>query len=326
MIINIIIAWIHRNSTVQISKKNIAVEEILKTLGLSVGCLKRAFYYTLMLVICWIITSFGINALTLLWLHHRTTLINNIAMIVTFQHPMHVNTSIEMVFTSSIRDMGLRLKCINRLLLLHSKVKVNNWILNHYQVSSATESYQSEKKNSVTPSFPEYEAPFQNINKTLNIMKYLHLEINLLCNRIMMLYGFQLCMALSIIFVVMTCMCYAMWLTVFNPTLTSHERIIRSVVLSGWLLVYVFKFSLINIISAKTAAEYKRTGEIIHQIAIQSQDKELIENIQQFSIQIMQNPLTFSPCGFVQLGYPLIKNFIASMTTYLVIIIQMSDP
>lgn len=49
--------------------------------------------------------------------------------------------------------------------------------------------------------------------------------------------------------------------------------------------------------------QWKKTGEIIHLIELQAQDMKLRKEIQLFSIQILQNPLKFSPCGLLDLGY-----------------------
>ncbi|CAG5101814.1 Similar to Gr28b: Putative gustatory receptor 28b (Drosophila melanogaster) [Cotesia congregata] len=70
---------------------------------------------------------------------------------------------------------------------------------------------------------------------------------------------------------------------------------------------------------------YQKTGELIHKLEIQTEDIKLKKEIQQFSIQILQNPLIFSPCGLLNLGYPFIKDFTGAVTAQLLILIQTSD-
>lgn len=49
--------------------------------------------------------------------------------------------------------------------------------------------------------------------------------------------------------------------------------------------------------------KWKQTGQIIHKLEVQSENIELCRTIQQFSLQMTQNPLIISPCGFIELGY-----------------------
>ncbi|KAL2746801.1 gustatory receptor for sugar taste 43a-like [Vespula maculifrons] len=48
-------------------------------------------------------------------------------------------------------------------------------------------------------------------------------------------------------------------------------------------------------------------------------------SIRDFTLQLIQNPLSFTICGFFDLDYTLIRNVIATVTTYLVILIQIGN-
>ncbi|KAK2575947.1 hypothetical protein KPH14_007309 [Odynerus spinipes] len=56
-----------------------------------------------------------------------------------------------------------------------------------------------------------------------------------------------------------------------------------------------------------------------------SASKELRSEIRNFIHQLIQNPLTFTACGFFDLDHTFIQNVIGSVTTYLVILIQVGD-
>nr|KAF7434365.1 hypothetical protein H0235_002556 [Vespula pensylvanica] len=47
--------------------------------------------------------------------------------------------------------------------------------------------------------------------------------------------------------------------------------------------------------------------------------------IRDFTLQLIQNPLSFSSYGFFDLGYTLIRSMIGTVTTYLIILIQVGD-
>ncbi|KAF7407538.1 hypothetical protein HZH66_002075 [Vespula vulgaris] len=54
-------------------------------------------------------------------------------------------------------------------------------------------------------------------------------------------------------------------------------------------------------------------------------NNEFRAEIRDFTLQLIQNPLSFTICGFFDLDYTLIRNVIATVITYLVILIQMGN-
>ncbi|XP_047344141.1 gustatory receptor 68a-like [Vespa velutina] len=56
-----------------------------------------------------------------------------------------------------------------------------------------------------------------------------------------------------------------------------------------------------------------------------STSKTFRDEIRDFIFQLIQNRLTFTACGFYDLGHSFLYSAIGSITTYLVILIQMGD-
>ncbi|KAL2746794.1 putative gustatory receptor 28b [Vespula maculifrons] len=50
-----------------------------------------------------------------------------------------------------------------------------------------------------------------------------------------------------------------------------------------------------------------------------------VTEIRDFTLQLIQNPLSFTSYGFFDLGYTLIRSMIGTVTTYLIILIQVGD-
>lgn len=46
---------------------------------------------------------------------------------------------------------------------------------------------------------------------------------------------------------------------------------------------------------------------MIHKLETKNQNAEFLRTIQQFSIQMIQNPLTMSPCELIELGYSFVQ-------------------
>lgn len=108
-------------------------------------------------------------------------------------------------------------------------------------------------------------------------------------------------------------------------------KVVMTVILLIWLIISSLQFIFINHTCAKTSTEviyyffilifqpslicinffvskWKRTGEIICELEIESEDGKLKREIEKFSMQMLQNPLKFTPCGLFDLGYYFVRD------------------
>lgn len=63
-------------------------------------------------------------------------------------------------------------------------------------------------------------------------------------------------------------------------------------------------------------------GFLLHNIEKDLDDERINLITENFSLQILHEPLVFSACGFFQMDFMFLKTMIASITTYMVIFIQ----
>ena len=63
-------------------------------------------------------------------------------------------------------------------------------------------------------------------------------------------------------------------------------------------------------------------GFLLHNIEKDVDDERINAITENFSLQILHEPLVFSACGFFQMDFMFLKTMIASITTYMVIFIQ----
>lgn len=63
-------------------------------------------------------------------------------------------------------------------------------------------------------------------------------------------------------------------------------------------------------------------GFLLHNIEKDVEDERINSITENFSLQILHEPLVFSACGFFQMDFMFLKTMIASITTYMVIFIQ----
>ncbi|XP_043685960.1 putative gustatory receptor 28b [Vespula pensylvanica] len=67
------------------------------------------------------------------------------------------------------------------------------------------------------------------------------------------------------------------------------------------------------------------TGDILYELYEPSTSSKFRDEIRNFTIQLLQNRLTFTACRFFDLDHSLIYSSIGLITTYLVILLQVGD-
>ncbi|XP_074111227.1 uncharacterized protein LOC141535268 [Cotesia typhae] len=202
----------------------------------------------------------------------------------------------------------MRFKSINKLLLDILRLQDNNLA---HQVES---DYIWAVSREVS-----FEKDYMTI---LQSIKRIHLQLGIICRDLTKIYGIPIILTLITSFANITSMLAFAYTTLVKKDESLTEKIMLLIFLLPWTALFNLKFFLINYCCAETVYEWKKTGEIIHLIELQSQDKKLRKEIQLFSIQILQNPLKFSPCGLLDLGYYFMRDFAASVTGQVILSIQ----
>ncbi|KAK0180307.1 hypothetical protein PV327_005966 [Microctonus hyperodae] len=162
-----------------------------------------------------------------------------------------------------------------------------------------------------------------NTNDILRIAKHLHLELCGLCGEFSMIYGIQIAVILASSIVTVIGFILSFYTIMIIPKMSTTTKILRVIFLIIRLSSIYLSVCATNISSANTVMEWEKTGRILHELETISNNKEHRKQICQFSLQIIQNPLSFTACGFVSLGYEFLHGFIGSVTTYAIIFIQM---
>ncbi|XP_033209799.1 putative gustatory receptor 28b [Belonocnema kinseyi] len=101
-----------------------------------------------------------------------------------------------------------------------------------------------------------------------------------------------------------------------------NSRIILAV--AGWCGICLYRLLIVNSTCAKVSSKSRRTSEILFQMKNTIQNAELKEEIEQFSLQLIQRPLVFTLCRFISLDYHFVQRFMEGITTYLVLLINFS--
>ncbi|KAJ9599139.1 hypothetical protein L9F63_010407, partial [Diploptera punctata] len=73
---------------------------------------------------------------------------------------------------------------------------------------------------------------------------------------------------------------------------------------------------------SSTSYEANRTAILVHKLLNKTEDPEVREELQLFSLQLLHRKVQFTACGFFPLDFTLLYSIIGAVTTYLVILIQ----
>ncbi|XP_074111469.1 putative gustatory receptor 28b [Cotesia typhae] len=204
--------------------------------------------------------------------------------------------------------MRARFKGINKFLSDSFNLRSNNLFQN-------TEAYHKWAISRETNFENDFTTTFRSI-------KRIHLELKIMCNEIMRIYGFSISLMILTMFFLVIVQLYNIYTIIVKAGDQLTDKSLQIFSMSSWVLIALLKFFCVNYACANAINEWNKTGEIIHKLEFDSKDSKFQREIQKFSIQILQNPLKFTPCGLLDLDYYLIRDFARSVTAQLVLLIQ----
>ncbi|XP_046433255.1 putative gustatory receptor 28b [Neodiprion fabricii] len=152
-----------------------------------------------------------------------------------------------------------------------------------------------------------------------------HWELCKLANNINIVFGVQNLLFMVISVIVTTGLLYTIYVAYMleDEMFNNLTAIIQPL---AWTTIYIYKIWVINHSCGRASNEAQRTGEVIYGLMKPcAQDQGLQTKIQEFSVQILQNPVQFDVCGFFIMNYTFIQAVIGYITTYLIILIQMTE-
>ncbi|XP_020709238.2 uncharacterized protein LOC105688058 isoform X2 [Athalia rosae] len=152
-----------------------------------------------------------------------------------------------------------------------------------------------------------------------------HLELCKLSQEINNCFGVQNLLAAGTSFVIVTGLLYTIYAALAFPRSSIPNLTTFLVVVCLWIKIYSLRIWMITHICWSVNNEAERTGAIIYGFLKVNHDYQLRQEMKNFSLQVVQFSIRFNACGFIPLDHTLIQGVIASITTYLVILIQMSS-
>ncbi|XP_071575113.1 uncharacterized protein [Temnothorax nylanderi] len=190
--------------------------------------------------------------------------------------------------------------------------------------SQLDQQFQNVLRNRSQRHNPNPMTKCQKRRHMLQIIRQVHLELCKVSKIVCTILGVQTALEMAVIVMFLTGALYNLYIRYIM-----NQHIVKGLVekTSGMLILFflhIVKAVALNRVCKYAADEGNKTIEIIHAIYGCDADTDMQEEIQQFGIQILQSPVTFSAFGLT-LDNRVLSMILKNVTTYLVIILQVSN-
>ncbi|KOC60043.1 Putative gustatory receptor 28b, partial [Habropoda laboriosa] len=233
--------------------------------------------------------------------------------------PLMLITVCDVSFCFWVKYLKLKFHQLNQ--LLHGMLTTSPDSPQHKRVLEMR--YDSENKKFT--SFRNHHVRGSNANaNTMRAVKQIHLELIKIARTMNAAYGMQILLMVTVSFIIITGLFYLFYNLLWQD-LNTVDFIGAMMPTCCWIFTYTMKIFYVNHACAKTSAEAANAGDIICELYEPSTSREFRAEIRDFTLQLIQNPLIFTACGFFDMDHAFIQGIVGSITTYLVILIQVGD-
>ncbi|XP_070156530.1 putative gustatory receptor 28b [Polyergus mexicanus] len=317
-ILAIILFWLKAENINSIIKRFGTIDNTIEVLGI-----KRDYQRThrniLYLMALWVMGMLLLNLMHIVWMYEDIASMGYLGIFYTdlcFCIPILTNSVVDVTFASLIRCLQIKFQNTN--------ILINNVVLcaNKSNIFKIHDQRENKQIAIVTIN---YENQKEKILHLIQTLRHLHLEVTRIARQINHTYCLQLLLEMAVHFTVVTVCFYCMYgaLTGQFHMIFHSEKLVAMIV---WAGIYSLKIILVNSLCTGVSQEAYKTGEIMQSFDGAGTDDDMREEITQFTQQIVLNSLNFTASGFFSIDNTLTGKFFATVTTYVVILIQMNTP
>ncbi|XP_014487988.1 PREDICTED: uncharacterized protein LOC106751580 [Dinoponera quadriceps] len=289
--IEMILGYIYTKTVNACYRKLDQIDETLRQLGSMINC-GKIYFWSITIVIAWFsyVLSIIISSLRM-----DIDLLTVFCITVVQIYIININFIFISEFSTFVKYLQARFKLINELLYKYSAV-------------STTEGM---KLNLFT---------MENYTKITIFLRQIHLELCRILKMLSASFGIQIILEIGIAIITITLLLYNLYIYTFilveqQQKAASYDQIYQTFRMIILATINIFKIVYINRICKQTTNEGKKTSEIIHEIYGCYPDTDIRE-------EILWSPVEFFTFG-ISLNYHILSSCLNTVTTYLVIMIQM---
>ncbi|KYN28758.1 hypothetical protein ALC57_01721 [Trachymyrmex cornetzi] len=306
VILKMLLGWWHTKKFKICYKKIFKIDETLRQLGLPVNY-DRIYFGTIGMMTVWITASFTLSTIAFIHLKIRTDIFTSVYIILLVTYSITVNFINIYEFCMFVRCLQIKFKLINQFLCENLiNLSTNKIKLGIFELKDYAKIMDVEQRKHIFSS-----------------MIQVHLELCKVSKIVCTILGVQVAWEIGSI---ITYLSGAFYYLLARYVMHQHEIIgvVEQTTLTLSLsLLHIFRAVFMSLICKNAADEGNKTIEIIHAIYGCDADTDMQEEIQQFGIQILQSPVTFSVFGLT-LDHRVLTMILKSVTIYVVIMVQVS--
>ncbi|EZA47644.1 hypothetical protein X777_15392 [Ooceraea biroi] len=307
------LGWWYTKSFKLWCRKISEIDETLRQLGSTVKY-NWEYFMTVGIISAWILFALLTNSMVFIYLLKRTHLSFTIYLVLAYTYGITVNGIIILEFSLLVKSLQNRFRWVNQLLLTMSSSTVIN------SSCELEKKFQEELRNQ-SPNHGVMKN--QKCKHQLQTLKQVHLELCKVSKTLCSIFGVQIACELAMSVMIITGLFYNLYIRFFLRT-TTDDLIIQTIPTVIMIFLHVLQFLSLSCSCQRAINEGNKTSEIVHMIYGCNADADIQEETQQFGIQILQCPVKFTAFG-MPLDNRILTSCLRSVTTYLVIMIQMSD-
>ncbi|XP_011868445.1 PREDICTED: uncharacterized protein LOC105562314 [Vollenhovia emeryi] len=151
---------------------------------------------------------------------------------------------------------------------------------------------------------------------------HLHLELCRIARELNFIFGTQMTFELTTYLLFLTATCYYMYGMIMRKD-RAEISITAWYHISSWAIVFVAKLFTINCICENVSVKANKIDKVVHRLINAAQYSDIRKEIYQFTLQKMHNPLKFTGMGLFYFGNQFLRKCCMTITTFMIIMIQM---
>ncbi|XP_077280164.1 putative gustatory receptor 28b [Temnothorax americanus] len=287
-------------------KRLAAVDDTLEELG-TPKMYQKLRAYAKSVLIGWFVCSYVLNIFDMIWWFHAMK--DHRCMIIPYitNHFHRVNILMDLLLMTFLWYIGTGFDKVNehmRYLIIKKEYKLR---------------YLWKK---TVPSTGRY-IMCTDYKLVLWTSMHLHLELCQIARDLNTIFGPQMTMEMAAYLMHVARVCNFIYMHI-----QTKGRYVRSTFvwfgMCLYLAIHLASFFSLNYICEKVTAKAKEMEKIIHHMTDNLRYADVRHEIYQFSLQIIHHPLKFTGLGLFYFGNSLLRKFIVAITTFMIIVIQMS--
>ncbi|XP_076647105.1 putative gustatory receptor 28b [Halictus rubicundus] len=163
-----------------------------------------------------------------------------------------------------------------------------------------------------------------NVETIAKVKKY-HLDLIKIARRINKFYGMQLLLTTLIWLLTIVKLLYMFNLCIWQP-LSTADIIYETCPLIIWLMINMSRMIHLHSNCMQTSNEAGKAGFLLCRLYNSSTSIQFRSEIQQFTHQVLENPLVLTVCGLVDIDRTFLSSVVGSIFAYLIVIVQLLRP